>query len=65
MTVTIRIEVSRQRGARGTIMPMESARKLVGGAIGLIAGVARHAVWYLRYQVDGVTRDQGDDQPEP
>ena len=46
-------------------MPMESARKLVGGAIGLIAGVARHAVWYLRYQVDGVTRDQGDDQPEP
>ena len=39
------------------MMAMNAARKLVGGAVGLIAGAARHAVWYLRYQLDGQTRD--------
>lgn len=39
------------------MMAMDAARKLVGGAIGLIAGAARHAVWYVRYQLDGQTRD--------
>jgi hypothetical protein len=64
MTVTILIEVSRQSRARGTIMAMESARKLVGGALGLVTGAAKHALWYLRYQVDGITRDQNDDRPK-
>jgi hypothetical protein len=38
-------------------MAMGSARKVVGGAIGLVTGAAKHAVWYLRYQVEGATRD--------
>jgi hypothetical protein len=38
-------------------MAMESARKLVGGVIGVVTGAAKHAVWYVRYQVEGVTRD--------
>jgi len=25
--------------------------------LGAVAGAAKHAVWYLRYQVEGVTRD--------
>jgi len=41
-------------------MAMESARKLVGGVLGLVTAGARHAVWYVRYQVDGLTRDQGE-----
>jgi len=45
-------------------MAMESARKLVGGALGLVTGAAKHALWYLRYQVDGITRDQNDDRPK-
>jgi hypothetical protein len=45
-------------------MAMESARKLVGGAIGLVTGAARHAVWYVLYQVEGVTRDQPDSPPD-
>jgi hypothetical protein len=40
------------------MMAMDAARKLVGGAIGFITGAARHAVWYLRYQLDGQTRDE-------
>ena len=39
-------------------MAMDSAWKLVGGLATAVAGVARHAVWYVRYQVEGVTRDQ-------
>ena len=46
-------------------MAMGAARKLVGGAIGLVAGAASHVVWYLRYQVEGITRDQPDDPPKP
>ena len=38
-------------------MAMETAWKLVGGLVGAVAGVARHAVWYVRYQVEGVTHD--------
>ena len=49
--------------ARCTIMAMGAARKLVGGAIGRRGRGREHAVWYLRYQVEGVTRD--DDSPKP
>ena len=38
-------------------MAMETAWKLVGGVVGLVTGAAKHAVWYVRYQVEGVTRD--------
>ena len=38
-------------------MAMRSAWKLVGGVAGAVASVARHAVWYVRYQVEGATRD--------
>jgi hypothetical protein len=38
-------------------MAMGSARKVVGGALVLAVGAARHAVWYVLYQVDGVTRE--------
>jgi hypothetical protein len=38
-------------------MAMEGARKLVGGVLGVVTGAAKHAVWYVRYQVEGVTRD--------
>jgi hypothetical protein len=36
---------------------VEGARKLVGGVLGVVTGAAKHAVWYLRYQVEGQTRD--------
>jgi hypothetical protein len=36
---------------------VEAARKVVGGVLGAVTGAAKHAVWYLRYQVEGVTRD--------
>ena len=39
------------------MMAMGAARKLLGGAVGLVAGAAKHAIWYLRYQLDGETRD--------
>jgi hypothetical protein len=39
-------------------MAMESARKLMGGVLAVVVDGARHAVWYLRYQVDGSTRDE-------
>jgi hypothetical protein len=39
------------------MMAMQSVRKLVGGVIGVVAGATRHAVWYVRYQLDGRTRD--------
>ena len=38
-------------------MAMDVARKLVGGVLGAVTGAAKHAVWYVRYQVEGVTRD--------
>jgi hypothetical protein len=41
-------------------MAMGAARKLVGGILGMATGAAKHAVWYLRYQVEGVTRDHPD-----
>ena len=34
-------------------------RKLIGNALGAVevaAGMARHVLWYLSYQVDGTTR---------
>jgi hypothetical protein len=30
--------------------------------LGVVTGAAKHAVWYVRYQVEGVTRD-GNDAP--
>ena len=45
-------------------MAMEAARKVVGGILGVAAGAARHAVWYLRYQVEGITHDRSDDGPK-
>jgi hypothetical protein len=36
------------------------AKKVLGGAVSaleLAYGVARHAVWYVAYQVDGRARD--------
>ena len=40
-------------------------KKLLGGAVGVVvvAGqVVRHAAWYLRYRVDGTSRDES---PQP
>lgn len=34
-------------------------RKVIGGALeaaALAAGVARHLIWYVSYQMDGTTR---------
>jgi hypothetical protein len=45
-------------------MAMESARKVVGDVLGAVSGAARHAVWYLRYQVEGVTRDGSNGGPD-
>jgi len=39
-------------------MAMDTAWKLVGGIVGVVTGAAKHAVWYLRYQVEGVARDR-------
>ena len=36
-------------------------KKLLGGAVGALAmagQVARHAAWYLRYRIDGTSRDE-------
>jgi hypothetical protein len=44
---------------------VEAARKVVGGVLGAVTGAAKHAVWYLRYQTEGLTRDDsppGDDE---
>jgi hypothetical protein len=32
-------------------------RKLIGDVIDAAAGVARHVIWYISYQVDGTTRE--------
>jgi hypothetical protein len=32
-------------------------RKFIGEAASVAAGVARHVIWYLSYQMDGTTRD--------
>lgn len=45
-------------------MAMESARKVVGGVLGAVTGAAKHAVWYLRYQVEGLTRDGSSVAPD-
>jgi hypothetical protein len=45
-------------------MAMESARKLVGSLVGVVAGAAKHAVWYVRYQVEGVPRDKPNRAPD-
>ena len=42
---------------------MEGARKLMGGVLVAVAGAAKHAVWYVRYQVEGHTRDGNDEPP--
>ena len=45
-------------------MAMEAARKVVGGVLGAVTGAAKHAVWYLRYQVEGVTRSHPHAPPD-
>jgi hypothetical protein len=57
MTVTMRMAVAPRR-ARGHNDGVQSARKVVGGVVGLVTGAARHAVWYVRYQLEGQTREQ-------
>ena len=41
-----------------------SSAKAGRRGIGLVAGAARHALWYLRYQVDGETRVDPGDRPK-
>jgi hypothetical protein len=39
---------------------VEVAKKLLGGAVGVLAAardVARHAAWYVRYRVEGTAHD--------
>jgi len=38
---------------------MGSVRKLLGGAVGVLS----HAAWWLRYQVDGTSREDPADPP--
>ena len=36
-------------------------KKLLGGAVGVmtvVRDIARHAAWYVRYQVDGTAREE-------
>ncbi len=36
-------------------------KKLLGGAVGVVAvagQAVRHAAWYLRYRVEGTSRDE-------
>jgi hypothetical protein len=40
------------------MMAMQSARKVLGGVAGLVTSAACHALWYVRYQLEGATRDQ-------
>ena len=42
---------------------VEAARKVVGGVLGAVTGAAKHAVWYVRYQVEGATRDDPPARP--
>jgi hypothetical protein len=39
------------------MMAMRSACSVVGGVLGLVAEATRHALWYVRYQLDGRPRD--------
>ena len=37
------------------------SRKVIGGALEaavVAAGLARHVIWYLSYQMDGTTHDE-------
>ena len=40
---------------------MGAVKKLLGGAVGVLA----HTAWWLRYQVDGTARDDPTDPPGP
>ena len=43
------------------------AKKLVGGAVGVLGAAAaavRHMAWYIRYKAEGTARDESDgDRP--
>ena len=42
-------------------MEGEMRRMLIGGAVeaaAVAAGVARHVIWYLSYQMDGTTHEE-------
>jgi hypothetical protein len=44
-----------------------TTKKLVGGTLGVLAvagQIARHALWYVRYHVDGTTREADPRGPE-
>jgi hypothetical protein len=44
------------------MIPVVMARKLLGGAAGVLsvaADVARHVAWYVSHQVSGRPRDSG------
>ncbi len=44
-----------------------TTKKLVGGTLGVLAvagQIARQPVWYVRYHVDGTTREAGPRGPE-
>ena len=59
MTVTTRM-TKKRRPETGRLLQnhyVDTAWKLVGGVVGAVTGAAKHAVWYLRYQVEGVARD--------
>ena len=43
-------------------MPIGFARKLVGGTVGIATTATKHVVWYVRYHLEGITRD--DDPPK-
>jgi hypothetical protein len=34
-------------------------RRLIGEVLDVATGVARHVIWYISYQVDGTTREDG------
>ncbi|MEA2480513.1 MAG: hypothetical protein QOJ07_2435 [Thermoleophilaceae bacterium] len=38
-------------------MPIDAARKLLGGALGAVFSAVRHLAWYLHYQAGGDARD--------
>lgn len=42
-------------------MEDKMTRMLIGGAVeaaAVAAGVARHVIWYLSYQMEGTTREE-------
>ena len=51
-------------GNEGKQYVMERLSKAGQGAVAALGAVARHAIWYVRYQLDGTVRTQRD-RPRP